>query len=373
MSEVPYSEFKTALREGRVDKLSVQSNVIRGTLKVDGGAPKEFLTVRIEPELAQELSKHGVQYTGVIESTFLRDMLSWLIPMIVFAAVRLLVLRRSAGANGLGGGLVPLGKSKAKIYMEAETKVSFGDVAGVDEVEEEPREVVNFLTEPGRCSRLGGRLPRGILLVGPPGTGKPLIARAVAGEAKVPFFFINGSELVEISIIPRGMGAPGYVMQQPLEDRYLMSRRELKNKLKVLFGGRAAEELVFGEASTGGASDLDRATDIARFMVTRYGMGDRVGLATYDAGPSPFLGTLPGGPRFAAPHGDDTTQLIDDEVREILSKNYAASRRLLETYRHALELIARTLLEKETLSAQEVKELLGREMKEPWQEEHVVQ
>ncbi|MCB0319299.1 MAG: ATP-dependent metallopeptidase FtsH/Yme1/Tma family protein, partial [Bdellovibrionales bacterium] len=188
VEQIPYSEFQELLIEGRIEKLQVSENQIQGSFKSPSpGAPSRFVTVRISPEFAKELSQYGVEYRGIVESSILRDVLSWIVPTLLFFGIWMILMRRFAEQGGIGGGLVSVGKSKAKIYLEEETKVTFNDVAGLDEVREELEEIVGFLKEPERFGRLGGRLPKGILLVGPPGTGKTLLAKAVAGEAKVPF------------------------------------------------------------------------------------------------------------------------------------------------------------------------------------------
>ena len=201
---IPYSRFQTLLNEDKVAEIGITQNSIRGTLKeAQSDGLKDFVTTRVDPELAQSLDKHGVVYTGVIESTWLSDLLSWIIPGIFFVGIWMFVIRRMGEGGGLGG-LMAIGKSRAKVYVEKETKVTFADVAGVDEAKEELVEIVNFLKDPQNYGRLGGRSPKGVLLVGPPGTGKTLLARAVAGEAGVPFFSISGSEFVEMFV---GVGA----------------------------------------------------------------------------------------------------------------------------------------------------------------------
>lgn len=202
---LPYSEFVRELKAGNVEEIAITSTAIRGTLKrplADGRT--RFVTNRVEPELADLLSQHDVRYTGVVESTLLKDVLGWVLPMLLFLGVWFYLIRKLQERGGLGSGLMPLGKSKAKVYVEADTKVDFNDVAGVDEAKAELQEIVGFLKDPQKYGRLGARIPKGVLLVGPPGTGKTLLARAVAGEAGVPFFSINGSEFVEMFV---GVGA----------------------------------------------------------------------------------------------------------------------------------------------------------------------
>ncbi len=487
---IPYSQFKQYVAEDSLSGLTISPDMINGTLKGKKNKPnEEFVTIRVaDPGLVKDLDEHKVSYSGHYESKLLSSVLSWLIPIGIF----FLIWRFAMKKMGPGMGVMSFGKSKAKLFAESEIKVTFDDVAGIDEAKEELQEVVEFLSTPEKFQRLGGRIPKGVLLVGPPGTGKTLLARAVSGEAKVPFFSISGSEFVEmfigvgaarvrdlfaqatiqapciifideldalgkarggnvmgghdeqeqtlnqllvemdgfetnkgviimaatnrpeildsallrpgrfdrqilvdrpdingreailkihcenvvlapeidfreiagrtpgfvgadlanivneaallaarkdrktvtsadfdeaidrvvgglqkkgrmmnpqekkivafhesghaivaesvehadpvhkISVIPRGIAALGYTQQQPTEDRYLMTRSELLDRLAVLLGGRVAEELVFGEISTGAQNDLQRATDIARSMVTEYGMSDRLGLVTYE-------------------------------------------------------------------------------------------
>src|SRR6185436_8656622 len=203
---VPYSAFEKLLAEGKVDEVVVSDNRITGKLKGNGSGKKVAVANLVQPDLAERLSKFGVSYTQVHESTFLRDILSWIVPALVFFGVWYLLVRRMAGqqGGGLGGGFMSIGKSRAKVYVEKKTGVTFNDVAGVDESKAELQEVVEFLKNPKRYGRLGARVPKGVLLVGPPGTGKTLLARAVAGEAGVSFFSISGSEFVEMFV---GVGA----------------------------------------------------------------------------------------------------------------------------------------------------------------------
>src|SRR2546430_10715866 len=205
IAPIPYSDFQRLLHEGKIATVGVSDRFIQGSLKEPlPSGQKHFVTTRVDPQFAGELDKYGVRYTGEIESTLLRDLLSWLMPMLLFVGLWWYLGRRFAESQGFGGGLMSIGKSKAKIYVESDTGVTFDDVAGVDEAKDELREVVDFLKSPRDYGRLGGRMPKGVLLVGPPGTGKTLLAKAVAGEAKVPFFSISGSEFVEMFV---GVGA----------------------------------------------------------------------------------------------------------------------------------------------------------------------
>jgi cell division protease FtsH len=563
---VPYSEFEKLLTEDRIEEVVVSDSRITGKLKSPEKDGKKVVVANmVQPEVAERLSKFKVKYTRVQESTFLRDVLSWVVPALVFFGVWFWLIRRMAGQQGLGGGFMAIGKSRAKVYVENKTGVTFADVAGVDEAKAELREVVDFLKDPKKYGRLGARVPKGVLLVGPPGTGKTLLARAVAGEAGVPFFSISGSEFVEmfvgvgaarvrdlfeqargkapaiifideldalgrargaygagghdekeqtlnqllveldgfdsstglvllaatnrpeildpallragrfdrqvlvdrpdrpgriqilqvhikkvrlgtdvsieqiaaltpgftgadlanlvneaallatrrgaeavamrdfteaierliaglekrnrilnpterrvvahhelghamvamalpgtdpvhkVSIIPRGVGALGYTIQRPTEDRFLMTREELENKMAVLLGGRAAEEVVFGHLSTGAADDLAKVTDIARSMVMRYGMVRNLGYVAYEEERAPFLGgPLPQGHRE---YSEQTAREIDVAVREIVKAAHEKAMGILSRERKLLESWAAKLLEKETLAEAELAEL----------------
>ncbi|MGH6718097.1 MAG: ATP-dependent metallopeptidase FtsH/Yme1/Tma family protein, partial [Alphaproteobacteria bacterium] len=201
---ISYNEFKTALRDGRIAEVYIGDKEIVGTFREPTAqGHSAFETVRVDQALVEDLERYGVRYAGVIESTFLRDLLSWIVPVLLFFGVWVFLFRNVAERQGLGG-FMAIGKSKAKIYVEKDTKVTFDDVAGVDEAKEELKEIIAFLRDPPHYGRLGARIPKGILLVGPPGTGKTLLARAVAGEAGVAFLSISGSEFVEMFV---GVGA----------------------------------------------------------------------------------------------------------------------------------------------------------------------
>lgn len=205
IEQIPYSQFETYLKDGRIEEVQISQDYIQGKLKDPvEGKPQKFITVRVDPEFADKLASHHVKFAGEIENTIIHDILSWVLPVLLFFGVWMFLMRRFAQREGLGGGFMAIGKSKAKIYMEKEVKVSFNDVAGVDEAKTELQEVIEFLKTPEKFYRLGGKIPKGILLVGPPGTGKTLLAKAVAGEAGVPFFSISGSEFVEMFV---GVGA----------------------------------------------------------------------------------------------------------------------------------------------------------------------
>ncbi len=562
---IPYSEFQSLVRDKKVAEISVGSNHISGRLKEPAAGEKErFVTTRIAPEWAKEHEGSDAQVFGLVESTLFRDILSLVLPALVFVGIWILMMRRFGQKGGMGSGLMSIGKSKAKVYVEADTKVTFADVAGIDEAEEELQEIVTYLKNPSAYGRLGGRMPKGVLLVGPPGTGKTLLAKAVAGEAGVPFFSISGSEFVEmfvgvgaarvrdlfeqarqkapaiifideldalgksrqagpfggghdekeqtlnqllveldgfdssqglvllaatnrpeildpallragrfdrqvlvdrpdktgriaildvhlkkilalgssvkpeviaaltpgftgadlanlvneaaliatrrkaetvelqdfneaveriiaglekknrvlspkereivafhemghalvgaalvsndrvhkVSIIPRGIGALGYTIQRPTEDRFLMTREELKDKMAVLLGGRAAESLIFGHLSTGAADDLSKATDIAKAMVTRYGMEENLGHVAYEGERGPgFLGD----PRFnPRPYSDETAREVDKAVQRLVQQAYDRARGILDHAREILDESAHVLLKKETLNEQDL-------------------
>jgi cell division protease FtsH len=555
---IPYSEFQTLLKEGRVAEIAVADQQIHGVFKEPKDGKSRFVTTRVEPALAKDLAQYDVRFAGIVESTFLRDLLGWVVPAVVFVAIWVFVMRRFADRMG-GGGFMSIGKSKAKIYVETDTKVNFEDVAGVEEAKDELKEIVGFLKDPQHFGRLGGRAPKGVLLVGPPGTGKTLLARAVAGEAGVPFFSISGSEFVEmfvgvgaarvrdlfeqarakapaiifideldalgrarsaggalgghdekeqtlnqllveldgfdasqglvllgatnrpevldpallragrfdrqvvvdrpdkvgriailgvhmkkirfddgvdaakvadltpgftgaelanlcneaalaatrrngtsvtlddftvaierivaglekknrvlspkerevvahhemghalvamavpgadpvhkVSIIPRGVGALGYTIQRPTEERFLMTRSELENRMAVLLGGRAAEEIVFGHFSTGAADDLQKVTAIARAIVTRYGMHGELGHVVYEKDRANFLGQV--APSFGdRPYSEATAREIDLAVRDIVQMAYRRTVDLLRSREALLRSSAAELLQRETL------------------------
>jgi len=564
-----YSEFLSQLKSGNVEDISITANLIRGSLKTplpDGR--KQFVATRVDPELARDLDQYNVKFTGVVDNTFFRDLLGWIVPALVFFGIWFFLIRRLQQKGGVGASLLSIGKSKAKVYVETDVKVTFEDVAGVDEAKEELREVVGFLKNPAKYGRLGARIPKGVLLVGPPGTGKTLLARAVAGEAGVAFFSINGSEFVEmfvgvgaarvrdlfeearkqapaiifideidalgrmrggyggfgghdekeqtlnqllaeldgfdprsglvllaatnrpeildpallragrfdrqvlvdrpdrigrvqilrvhaknvslepgldldqiaaltpgfsgadlanlvneaalqatrrehphvsmddftaaierivaglekrsrllnaneravvahhemghaivatvlpgqdpvqkISIIPRGVGALGYTLQRPIEDRYLMTRTELENKMAVLLGGRAAEQLVFSELSTGAADDLIKTTQIARSVVARYGMDANLGPIVYDQERPTFLEIEPLSASRPI-YSEQTAREIDLATRALVDAALAKSLQILRDRRSVLERGAKRLLEKETLADEELRALL---------------
>jgi cell division protease FtsH len=560
---IPYSAFREALAEGKVAQVQLSDTEVTGKLRGDG---EPFAAVRVEdPELFAELRARGVVVTGVVPHQVWNLVWIWVLPL--GAGLLLLAMWRRAGrTDGGAGSFLAVGKSRVKIYEEKDIPVRFEDVAGVDEAKQELQEVINFLKHPEPFARVGGRIPKGILLVGPPGTGKTLLARAVAGESQVPFFSISGSEFVElfvgvgaarvrdlfaqarakapciifideldalgkvrgagpmaheereqtlnqllveldgfdqrsgvvlmaatnrpeildpallragrfdrhvlvdrpdragrlailrvhakkiqledgvdldgvagltagmvgadmanlvneaalvavrrgkervgraeleeavervvaglekknrvlnakekervahhevghalvamampgadpirkISIIPRGIAALGYTIQLPTEDRFLMTRSELEGKIAVLLGGRVAEELVFGEVSTGALDDLRKATEIARSMVRAYGMSEELGPISVEPERRPFLPEA----GFRSERGDYSEALarrIDQEVRALVERQRARATLLLSERLPALRRAALELLRKETLSGEELTALV---------------
>jgi cell division protease FtsH len=565
-TEIPYSQFQEWLKKGSMSDVVVGQTTISGTYKPPGKntAPKPFATIRVDSQIADVLAKRHIPFSGQPEPGLLQNLASWMMPTVLLILAWVFLLRPMSGASS---GLLPIGRSRAKVYAETGVKITFADVAGVDEAKQELAEVVGFLKDPGFYGRLGARIPKGVLLVGPPGTGKTLLARAVAGEAHVPFLSITGSEFVEmfvgvgaarvrdlfqqaraqapaivfideldalgrargidmptggheekeqtlnqllaemdgfdpsvgiivlaatnrpeildpallragrfdrqvlvdrpdrkgridilqvhlkkiriahdldvdtiagltpgftgadlaylvneaalvatrrggdtttledftqaierivaglekksrilsprerqivahhemghalvamslpgtdpvqkISIIPRGLSALGYTLQRPTEDRFLISQTELKNRLAVLLGGRAAETLIYDEVSTGAADDLTRATDIARDMVVRFGMTKELGQVSYEPERGSFLvGQIPAWrPKT---YGDGTAQAIDLAVKQLIESAFEAASAILERNRDALERWAGELLSHETLGPKEIERL----------------
>lgn len=563
---IPYSQFLNLLKAGKVTEIAVSANQLQGKMRVDGTPEvfKPFKTIRVDPDLAKVLEQYPVTFKGEIESTFLRDLFSWIFPLLLFVGVWYFLMKKMGGQQA---GFMTLGKNKAKIYMENELNVTFADVAGVDEAKQELVEVIEFLKTPSRFTEIGGRIPKGILLVGPPGAGKTLLAKAVAGESGVPFFSLSGSEFVEmfvglgaarvrdlfiqakekapciifideldalgkargfsamgghdereqtlnqllvemdgfdpkvgvilmaatnrpeildpallrpgrfdrhvlvdrpdklgreqilrvhikkvktvpdlnletlanmtpgmvgadlanlvneaallavrrdktkvgmaefeeaverivgglekknrlinaseretvayhemghalvalslpgtdpvkkISIIPRGVAALGYTMQVPTEDRFLMRKTELENKVASLLGGRAAEEIIFSDISTGAHNDLARATDITRSMIREYGMSEKLGQVYLAGDKQPLF--LASGPREAGDYSEATAEIIDLEIRESIRREYERALAILQEKRDVLIRGALLLLEKEKLDGEEIRALLA--------------
>jgi cell division protease FtsH len=581
---ITYSEFKALAKKGLLANVVVGEKVIHGEVKPEGikeilsadrlkslkesgkeaKTPLPFTVVRVEdPELISDLEKGGVQFKGEVTNEWLSTVLSWVVPVVLFFLLWSYLFKRM----GAGGGMMQIGKSKAKVYIEKKTGVTFADVEGIDEAEEELVEVVEFLKKPEKYQRLGGRIPKGVLLVGPPGTGKTLLARAVAGEAGVPFFSISGSDFVEmfvgvgaarvrdlfsqaaqhapsiifideldalgkargmnllashdereqtlnqllsemdgfdpnqgviimgatnrpeildaallrpgrfdrqvlvdrpdvkgrekilrlhakkiklspsvdlavvaaktpgfvgadlanivneaallaarqgkegvetsdfdeaierviaglqkksrvmnprekktvayheaghalvaelvpgadpvnkISIIPRGVAALGYTQQLPTEDRYLMTRSELLARSYVLLGGRVAEEMIFGDVSTGAQNDLQKATEIARTMVTQFGMSDRLGLVALEGQRQPIF--LPVGGPSSKEYSEETARIVDEEIKRLLTDAHEKVRGCLSSCKDALEELAQLLLEKEVVERPALQSILN--------------
>jgi cell division protease FtsH len=566
---IPYSQFLDLVKENRVTEVAISVNQIQGKMKADKSDPNKlepFRTVRVDPEISALLDKYGVTFKGQMESTFLRDLFSWIFPIALFVGVWYFLMKRMTGQQA---GFMTLGKNKAKIYMQDELNVTFQDVAGVDEAKQELVEVIEFLKAPTRFTQIGGKMPKGVLLVGPPGTGKTLLAKAVAGESHVPFFSLSGSEFVEmfvglgaarvrdlfvqakqkapciifideldalgkargvgsfgghdereqtlnqllvemdgfdtkvgvilmaatnrpeildpallrpgrfdrhilvdrpdkkgreeilkvhlkaitvaqdldvprlasmtsgmvgadlanlvneaallavrrdkkevtmsefeeavervmaglekknrlinpeerkivayhelghavvalslpgtdpvqkISIIPRGIAALGYTMQVPTEDRFLMKKTELLNKVATLLGGRASEEIVFGDISTGAHNDLAKASDIVRSMVREYGMSKKVGQVYFSREKRPLF--LEPAMLGGAEYSEATAEIIDKEIKEIVSEQYERALEVLRGRRSVLDQGAAVLLEKEKIDGEYLRALMGTE------------
>jgi cell division protease FtsH len=579
---VSYSEFKSLVKANKVSDLMLYKDTITGTLALtglEGVLPKEkieeikragkgapgFVTTRVEdPGLVPELEAAHIRFTGHVANPWVSTLLSWILPAVIFFGLWMIVMKRMNPQSGL----MSIGKSRAKVYVEHQTGVTFDDIAGIDEARGELMEIVDFLKNPARYRRLGGKIPKGVLLVGAPGTGKTLLAKAVAGEAGVPFFSLTGSNFVEmfvgvgaarvrdlfvqaqakapsivfideldavgkargvnpgfgghdeheqtlnqllaeldgfdtqagviilaatnrpeildpallrpgrfdrqvvidrpdlkgrekilevhtrkvtlapgldlsviagrtpgfvgadlanlvneaalhaaregkdavaltdfdqaidrivgglerksriispkekeivahheaghalvaesrehadkvskISIIPRGVAALGYTQQQPTEDRYLMTRAELLDRLDVFLGGRVAEEIIFGDVSTGAHDDLQWASDLARHMVTQYGMSDALGLGTFER---PRQALFLRGPSVGErEYSEDTARVIDDEMRKLLEAARQRVRETLEEKRNILEALAKLLIEKEAVDRNALTTLLA--------------
>ncbi len=568
VQRIPYSTFLSLLEEGKVVEIAVSANEIHGKMKADaaGEQLKSFKTVRVDQELSQMLAKYNVTFKGEVESTFLANLMSWVFPILIFIGIWYFMMKRMTGGQP---GFMTLGKNKAKIYMENELNVTFKDVAGVDEAKQELVEVIDFLKTPDKFTALGGKIPKGILLVGPPGTGKTLLAKAVAGESGVPFFSLSGSEFVEmfvglgaarvrdlfvqakgrapciifideldalgkargvgmtgghdereqtlnqllvemdgfdpkvgvilmaatnrpeildpallrpgrfdrhvlvdrpdkkgreeilkvhlkniksdanldierlagmtpgmvgadlanlvneaallavrggkqavgmaefeeaverviaglekknrlinvhereivahhemghalvalslpgadpvqkISIIPRGIAALGYTMQAPTEDRFLLSRTELLAKIATLLGGRVAEEVIFGDISTGAHNDIARATDIAKRMVKEYGMSSVLGQVYLASEKGNAF--LDAGLPQRSDYSEQTSETIDAEIRKIITGQYERALKILREKQEVLEKGAALLLEKEKIGSEEITVLMGRQ------------
>jgi len=557
---VSYSEFLDMVRADQVAEVAIAEHRIRGTLKTEG---QTFETMRIEdPRLLEELQRHGVKFTGAVESNWWTNVTGWLLPLFIMILLWNVILRRMSP----GQGALAFGRSRAKIYAEHDVNVTFADVAGIDEATDELREIVEFLRNPKKYTNLGGRIPKGVLLLGPPGTGKTLLARAVAGEAHVPFFSLSGSEFVElfvgvgaarvrdlfaqaesrapciifideldalgkmrvpsalgtheereqtlnqllaemdgfdprkgvivmaatnrpevldpallragrfdrqvvvdrpdvrgreailrlharsvklgpdvdlkivaartagfsgadlanlvneatllaarkdrgevlmadfeeaidrlltglkrkrvmstheremvafheaghaivasvlpdvdpvhkISIVQRGYEALGHTLQLPAEERYLVTRRALLSQLAVLLAGRSAEEIVFQEISTGAQNDLQRATELARSMVTEYGMSDALGPVAFKGRNRQRFLEIPG--LEPEPFAEDTARQIDAEIKQLIVQAHTRASDILRERRSILDVLAARLMEQEVVEGADVRALVG--------------
>ncbi|HHT9104404.1 MAG TPA: ATP-dependent zinc metalloprotease FtsH [Candidatus Wujingus californicus] len=565
--DVSYSEFKRLVREGTVLECHITNTLIRGKLReIEHGTRKNviFITARVDdPDLVKELEFTGVKYSGNYESPWFKTFFfTWVMPLLILFIIWRFIFRRFGPASSI----MSFGKSKGRLYAQEDLNVTFDDVAGIDEAKEELQEIIEFLKTPEKFRALGGKIPKGVLLLGAPGTGKTLLSKAVAGEAGVPFFNMSGSEFVEmfvgvgaarvrdlfnqadqkapciifideldalgkargvnpmgghdereqtlnqllvemdgfdsnkgviimgatnrpemldpallrpgrfdrqvvvdrpdlhgreailkvhakevklekdinlhsvaamtpgfvgadlanlvneaallaarrnkkavgmpefeeaidrimtglekkkrlmnkkekeivahhesghaliacsvphadpvrkISMIPRGIGALGYTLQKPTEDRYLMTKAELLDRIAILLGGRVSEEIIFNEISTGAQNDLEKATEIAKMMVKEYGMSAKMGLVTYEQGDRPlFLG---GGFAAKKEHSEETAREIDLEIKKIIDESSERARNILTEKKEILKGMANTLMEKEVIEGDELKKLL---------------
>ena len=590
--KVPYSEFKTAIGQGTFTKVTLAPDWVKGyppatanVPKLPGGGPVPWYAVRVanDQELVPLLEKKNIQFEAVTSSNWLDVLWIWAVPLGLAALFWSLMMRRVGSGAGMGPGgpqgVMSFGKTRARVQAEPDTGVTFADVAGIDEAVDELQEIVEFLKTPEKFRRLGGRIPKGVLLMGPPGTGKTLLARAVAGEAGVPFFSLSGSEFVEmfvgvgaarvrdlfsqaqqkapciifideldaigksrnasvvgghdereqtlnqllaemdgfdpkvgliviaatnrpeimdsallrpgrfdrqvlvdrpdkrgrekilqvhsrnvrvapevdlrevasqtpgfagadlanivneaallaarkgrdavtkadfdeaierviaglqkknrrmnerekeivahheaghtvvnwylanaervkkVSIIPRGLGALGYTLQLPLEDRYLMSRDELRDKIAGMMGGRAAEEIFIGEISTGASNDLKQATEVARMMVREYGMSDVIGpLGLAEGQRSPFLAPQMGAE--GRPYSERMARLIDTEVTRLVTEGIERARQVIRDHHEGLQRLAARLLAVEVVEEEEIAQMLGPKVGRPMHQEH---
>jgi len=565
--DVSYSEFKRLVREGTVLECHITNTVIRGKLReIERETRKNvvFITARVDdPDLVKELEFVGVKYSGNYESPWFKTFFfTWVMPLLILFIIWRFIFKRFGPASSI----MSFGKSKGRLYAQEDLNITFDDVAGIDEAKEELQEIIEFLKTPEKFRALGGKIPKGVLLLGAPGTGKTLLAKAVAGEAGVPFFNMSGSEFVEmfvgvgaarvrdlfnqadqkapciifideldalgkargvnpmgghdereqtlnqllvemdgfdsnkgviimgatnrpemldpallrpgrfdrqvvvdrpdlhgreailkvhakgvklekdldlhsvaamtpgfvgadlanlvneaallaarrnkkavgmpefeeaidrimtglekkkrlmnkkekeivahhesghaliacsiphadpvrkISMIPRGIGALGYTLQKPTEDRYLMTKAELLDRIAILLGGRVSEEIIFNEISTGAQNDLEKATEIAKMMVKEYGMSAKMGLVTYEQGDRPlFLG---GGFAAKKEHSEETAREIDLEIKKIIDESSERARNILTEKKEILKGMANTLMEKEVIEGDELKKLL---------------
>ncbi len=568
VATISYSDLTRYVEQGKIASVTVTPTSVRGVFKQAMDGKTQFYAARVDPSIAASFEKAGIKVTGGSDENWLSTLLSWVVPILLFFGIWMFAFRNIAERQGMGG-LINIGKSKAKVFVEKDTGVTFEDVAGIDEAKAELQEIVSFLTDKDKYGRLGARVPKGILLVGPPGTGKTLMARAVAGEAGVPFFSISGSEFVEmfvgvgaarvrdlfeqarkaapciifideldalgrarmpvgglgndekeqtlnqllaeldgfdprigivllaatnrpevldaallragrfdrqvvvdrperkgraailkvhtktvklgpkvsldevagitpgfsgadlanlvneatilatrrggdrvtmddftaaverivagaerksrlltpaerervayhemghalvaasisgadpvhkVSIIPRTIGALGYTMQRPTEDRFLINFSELKGRMVILMAGRAAEEIVFGEVSTGAADDLAKATDIARQCVTRFGMSESLGQAVLEEQRMQWLGDGQALQARQKDFSEETAREVDIAVRKLLDDAYFEAKRLLKAQLQNLKAGVVLLLERETITPLDFPPLAG--------------
>lgn len=566
-ADISYSQFEQYLEDGQVSRVAIDERFIRGEFRNPVDGDTTFVTPRLDVDLAEMLAAYDVDYSGVVTNTFIANVISWFAPALIFIFLWLFLFRNFASKQGLGG-MMNIGKTKAQVLVEKDTGVDFDDVAGVEEAKAELQEVVQFLKQPEKFKRLGAHIPKGVLLVGPPGAGKTLIARAVAGEAGVPFFSISGSEFIEmfvgvgaarvrdlfeqakshapaiifideldalgrarglspitgghdereqtlnqllsemdgfnpadgviilaatnrpeildaallragrfdrqvlvdrpdkvgreqilqvhcrkivlakdvkladvaalttgftgadlanlaneaaimatrrqadavsmddfvsaieriiaglekrnrlidpveksivahhemghalvamslhpeqviqkVSVIPRGIGSLGYTIQRPTEDRFLISKQELQNRMAIMLAGRAAEQLIFEEITTGAADDLVKASNIARSMVMEYGMAAEIGLLAMEQKRNQFL---PQEYQQSEDYGPEMAQKVTSAMVDFLNQAFALATQILQKNRALLEETAQQLVRDETYNEKQMEAIKAR-------------
>ncbi len=394
-SKLNYSEFIQQVQQGAVTEVTVNGYIISGK-RADGS---KFDTVRPAIEdrgLIKDLLDNNVKIIGEQpeRQSIWTQLLVASFPILVIIAVFMFFMRQMQGGGGGKGGPMSFGKSKARLLSEDQVKTTLADVAGCDEAKEEVGELVEFLRDPGKFQRLGGRIPRGVLMVGPPGNVKTLLAKDKimmgaerksmvmsdkeklntayheAGHAIVGRLVPEHDPVYKVSIIPRGR-ALGVTMFLPEEDRYSLSKRALESQICSLFGGRIAEEMTLGfdGVTTGASNDIMRATQIARNMVTKWGLSEKLGPLMYaEEEGEVFLGRSAGSQHTNV--SGETAKLIDQEVRRIIDDSYGRARHLLEENRDKLDMMAEALMKYETIDAEQISDIMeGRPPREPrdWQ------
>ena len=380
VKDVDYGTFLSMIADKNIGEVEIDNSEIIFT---DKSNETTYKTGKMDdPQLVQRLYDSGAKFEQEIQQTtspILSFLLTFVLPLIIFVGLGQYMGKKLMDqAGGKNSMMFGMGKSNAKIYVQSTEGIHFDDVAGEDEAKENLQEIVDYLHNPNKYTAIGASMPKGILLVGPPGTGKTMLAKAVAGESGVPFFSMSGSEFVEMFVgmgaskvrdlfkqakekapcivfIPRTSGALGYTMQVEQNDKYLMSKEEIENKIATFTGGRAAEEVVFHEITTGASNDIEQATKLARAMITRYGMSDSFGMVAMETVNNQYLG---GDTSLAC--SADTQNEIDRKVIELIRTQHEKARKILSENRQKLDELSRFLYEKETITGEEFMEILNR-------------